>query len=58
LRLFDLNGKLIESKEYSVAEGTNTTNYTVDPKFTPGLYIVQIGDANKKLIKSEKLVIQ
>jgi hypothetical protein len=58
LRLFGFDGKLINSKEYSVVKGISKFEYLIDSKLTAGFYILQVVDANDKLIRSEKLIVQ
>jgi len=58
LRLFGFDGKLINSKEYSLIKGINWVEYLVDPKLAGGFYMLQVVDENDKLIRSEKLVVQ
>jgi hypothetical protein len=58
LRLFSLDGKLVEMREYEAVEGANRISYSVNPEMTAGAYVIQLINGNGKIIKTDKLIIQ
>src|SRR5688572_7719895 len=58
LKLFSLDGKSIEMKEYISMKGLNKINYSIDSRLASGAYSIQLIDENNKLIKADKLIIQ
>ena len=58
IRLCNIDGKLIVSKEYMASKGINEFQYPIDSKLASGVYAIQLFDQKSKLVKSEKLIIQ
>ena len=58
LRLFSLDGKLIDSKEYQTLQGINKICYFMNAQLASGIYVLQLIDKNNHLAKTEKLILQ
>lgn len=58
LRLFSLDNKLIDSKEYQAANGINRIGYFMNVQLASGMYVIQLREKNNLLVRTEKLIIQ
>lgn len=58
LRLFSLDNKLIDSKEYQAVNGINRIGYVTNAQLGSGIYVIQLIDKNNHLVITEKLVVQ
>ena len=58
LKLFSLDNRLINSKEYQVRGGKIKISYFMNTRLASGIYILQIFDESNHLVKAEKLIIQ
>ena len=57
LKLFSLDYKLINSKEYEATNGINQITFFIKSQLSSGMYIIQLFDEKNYLISSEKLII-
>jgi TonB-dependent SusC/RagA subfamily outer membrane receptor len=58
VRLFCLDGKLINSREYQMKEGINRIFYSLTGSLTTGIYVLHVIDENNRLLETDKLIIQ
>ena len=58
VRLFSLDYKLINAKEYEARNGVNRISFFINPQLSSGMYIVQLFDEKNHQVKTERLIIQ
>ena len=58
VRLFSLDYKLINAKEYEAINGINRISFFINPQMSSGMYIVQLFDEKNHQVKTERLIIQ
>lgn len=58
VRLFSLDYKLINAKEYKATNGINRISFFINPQLSSGMYIVQLFDEMNHQVKTERLIIQ
>jgi len=58
VRLFSLDYKLINAKEYEARNGINKISFFINPQLSSGMYIVQLFDEMNHQVKTERLIIQ
>ena len=58
VRLFSLDYKLINAKEYEAISGLNRISFFINPQLSSGMYIVQLFDEKKHPVKTERFIIQ
>jgi len=58
VRLFSLDYKLINAKEYEATNGINRISFFINPQLSSGMYIIQLFDEKNYPVKTERLVIQ
>ena len=58
VRLFSLDYKLINAKEYEAISGLNRISFFINPQLSSGMYIVQLFDETNPPVKTERFIIQ
>lgn len=58
IKLFSLDGKQVGSSEYQVKKDATRISYMPNGDLTAGIYVLQIIDEKRRVIKTDKLIIQ
>jgi len=58
LRIYSFDGRMVGLKEYEATKGVNRISYSISSQLAAGTYAVQLVDGKKKIIKTEKLIVQ
>lgn len=57
VRLFSIDHKLINAKEYEALSGMNMISFSIDASLSSGMYIIQLFDEKNYQLKTERLII-
>ena len=58
VKLFSLDYKLINAKEYEATNGINRISFFINPRLSSGMYIIQLFDEMNYLVNAERLIVQ
>lgn len=58
IRVVDMSGKLVESRQEKIFTGKNNISILIEPKWSKGVYIVDVMNEKNSKIGQQKLIIQ